>query len=57
MNQLFPAFNAEEAYVVTGLDTADVGDLADRLRHIVAHLEATSVDRQVALHDTQGNRP
>ena len=55
MNQLFPAFNAEEGFVVTGLDAADVGDLADRLRHIVGHLEASSVDRQAALRATESN--
>jgi DNA-binding MarR family transcriptional regulator len=55
MNQLFPAFNAEEGFVVTGLDDAAVGDLADRLRHIVAHLEASSVDRQAALRATESN--
>jgi DNA-binding MarR family transcriptional regulator len=49
MERLFPAFNAEEAFVVTGLKSHEVADLADQLRHIVSHLEASSTDRQVAL--------
>ena len=49
MEHLFPAFNAEEAYVVTGLREHEVADLADQLRHIVGHLESSSLERQQAL--------
>jgi DNA-binding MarR family transcriptional regulator len=51
MNQLFPAFNAEEAFVVTGLGEAEVAGLADRLRHIVTHLEAGSAGRQTVVRE------
>lgn len=46
MEQLFPAYNAEEAFVVDGLPQASVAGLGDGLRHVVGHLEAASADRQ-----------
>jgi DNA-binding MarR family transcriptional regulator len=49
METLFPAFNAEEAFVVDGLEPTTVTDLADGLRHIVGHLEASSIERQATL--------
>src|SRR5439155_16641268 len=45
MRTLFPAFNAEETFVLAGLDDARVADLTATLRGIVNHLEANGPAR------------
>ena len=46
MQQLYPAFNAEEAYVTESLGVADVKALGGSLHSIIEHLEATTADRR-----------
>lgn len=50
MEKLFPAFNAEEQFVVEALDDAEAVHLADTLRRIVAHLEEHGEERRETLH-------
>jgi len=49
MRRLFPAFNAEEAFVTARLSSADSLQLADLLRRIVAQLEETGEQRRLEL--------
>jgi len=49
MERLFPAFNAEEQFVVEALDDAEAVHLADTLRRIVAHLEEHGEERRESL--------
>ena len=46
MAELFPAFNQEEQFVVTGLGERRVRDLGNSLRRILTHLETSGRDRQ-----------
>jgi MarR family transcriptional regulator, organic hydroperoxide resistance regulator len=46
MTRLFPAFNAEEAFVARPLNSKQRTGLADSLRAIVSHLESGGIDRQ-----------
>jgi MarR family transcriptional regulator, organic hydroperoxide resistance regulator len=49
MGRLFPAFNAEEAFVTARLSTAEQVQLADLLRRIVAQLEDDGEQRRLDL--------
>jgi MarR family transcriptional regulator, organic hydroperoxide resistance regulator len=49
MHRLFPAFNAEEAFVTDRLNTAQCNQLADGLRQIVAQLEENGEQRRLDL--------
>jgi len=49
MRDLFPAFNAEEAFVVETLDRGQNESLAHALRTIVAHLEDQGEQRRAGL--------
>ena len=49
MRSLFPAFNAEEAFVVERLGKDDNETLARTLRTVVEHLEEAGDDRRAAL--------
>lgn len=49
MGRLFPAFNAEEAFVTAKLSTAECVRLAELLRRIVAHLEDDGEQRRLDL--------
>lgn len=49
MNRLFPAFNAEEAFVTARLGTDECLRLADSLRQIVAQLEDNGEQRRLDL--------
>ncbi|MEU8303590.1 MarR family transcriptional regulator [Actinomadura sp. NPDC048955] len=51
MRQMFPAFNAEEAFVVEGLSGEDNRALARTLRSVVEHLEAEGEERRAALRE------
>ena len=46
MTRLFPAFNAEEAFVAAPLSSKQRAGLAASLRSILAHLESGGIDRQ-----------
>lgn len=50
MDTLFPAFNAEEAFVVETLSGADSRALAQGLRSIIGHLEDKGENRRAELH-------
>lgn len=49
MRELFPAFNAEEAFVVETLSGGQTETLVDALRAIVAHLEEKGEGRRAEL--------
>ncbi|MBT2213394.1 MULTISPECIES: MarR family winged helix-turn-helix transcriptional regulator [Actinomadura] len=49
MRTLFPAFNAEEAFVVERLDGEENRALAQTLRSVVEHLEEEGDERRAAL--------
>lgn len=49
MRRLFPAFNAEEAFVTARLSTPETVQLADLLRRIVAQLEGEGEQRRLDL--------
>ncbi|MFD0169576.1 MarR family winged helix-turn-helix transcriptional regulator [Streptomyces decoyicus] len=49
MEQLFPAFNTEEAFVVSGLSPEECLRLADGLRAIVTQLEEHGEERRLEL--------
>jgi DNA-binding MarR family transcriptional regulator len=49
MARVFPAFNAEEAFVTDDLSSAECLKLADSLRKIVARLEAKGDERREEL--------
>jgi DNA-binding MarR family transcriptional regulator len=49
MHELFPAFNAEEAFVAAALTPEDCRDAADALRRIVAHVETFGEERRLEL--------
>ncbi|MFD0884831.1 MarR family winged helix-turn-helix transcriptional regulator [Streptosporangium algeriense] len=49
MERLFPAFNDEEAFVVTDLDAEEALTLAESLRRIVTHLEEHGEERRAKL--------
>lgn len=49
MDELFPQFNAEEAFVVEGLDQAQNRSLAEVLGTIVEHLESGGDERRTTL--------
>ena len=46
MEELFPAFNDEETFVLGGLADRKAVELASGLRHILTHLEEAGPDRQ-----------
>lgn len=46
MEELFPAFNQEETFVLGGMADRRAAELAAGLRYILNHLEATSGPRQ-----------
>jgi MarR family transcriptional regulator, organic hydroperoxide resistance regulator len=46
MDELFPAFNAEEVFVTERLTTAECGSLADLLRAVITQLEAKGEQRR-----------
>jgi DNA-binding MarR family transcriptional regulator len=46
MQQLYPAFNGEEAFVTQGLDRAEVESLGKTLHQVIEHLEETGPERQ-----------
>ncbi|MFB9908798.1 MarR family winged helix-turn-helix transcriptional regulator [Allokutzneria oryzae] len=46
MTELFPKFNAEEAYVLDGLSPRRVTELNRTLRHVMSHLEETGSARR-----------
>ena len=46
MAELFPAFNAEERFVVGALSARRIQELGSSLRRVLTHLEASSEDRQ-----------
>ncbi|GDY28456.1 MarR family winged helix-turn-helix transcriptional regulator [Gandjariella thermophila] len=50
MHTLFPAFNAEEAFVTDQLSVAECTRLADSLRTIITHLEEQGERRRAELH-------
>lgn len=50
MNDLFPAFNREERFVVEGLGPRRVKELGGSLRRIIAHLEADGPERQAEVY-------
>ncbi|GGO12955.1 MarR family transcriptional regulator [Microbispora hainanensis] len=50
MEKLFPAFNAEEAFVVEDLSREEALTLANTLRRIVTHLEEKGEERRESLH-------
>lgn len=45
MTKLFPAFNAEEAFVLEGLSDRQIKNLAATLRHVVSHMESAQSRR------------
>ena len=49
MEKLFPAFNAEEAFVASPLSSEECLRLADGLRAIVAQLEEHGEERRLEL--------
>jgi DNA-binding MarR family transcriptional regulator len=49
MRRLFPAFNAEEAFVTEGLSTEECRRTADALRRVVLQAETHGEDRRLAL--------
>ena len=51
MAELFPRFNAEEAYALTGLSARRAQDLARSLRHIVRHLEESGEAREAEVRE------
>ncbi|MFB6931315.1 MarR family winged helix-turn-helix transcriptional regulator [Streptomyces chartreusis] len=51
MEQLFPAFNTEEAFVVARLTSEECLALADSLRSVVAQLEELGEERRMELLD------
>jgi DNA-binding MarR family transcriptional regulator len=55
MGRLFPAFNAEEAFVTARLSTDECRALADSLRRIVAQLEDNGDQRRLDL--LEGSSP
>jgi DNA-binding MarR family transcriptional regulator len=57
MQRLFPAFNAEEAFVTSELSGEECHDTADALRRIVAFVEAHGGDRRSRLLDGAAPRP
>ncbi|WP_067815700.1 MarR family winged helix-turn-helix transcriptional regulator [Actinomadura kijaniata] len=50
MRELFPRFNAEEAFVVERLSGVDNERLAGTLRSVIEHLEERGEERRAALH-------
>ncbi len=54
MAELYPRFNAEEAFVVAPLDDAEAQALADLLGRVVAHLDAQGGQRR---SDLRGGHP
>ncbi len=50
MEEIFPAFNAEEAFVVDPLGGEEALHLADTLRRIITHLEEKGEERRESLH-------
>jgi DNA-binding MarR family transcriptional regulator len=57
MQELFPAFNAEEAFVTSELNGAECRDTADALRRIVSHVESHGEDRRARLLNGADPRP
>jgi DNA-binding MarR family transcriptional regulator len=57
MGRLFPAFNAEEAFVTARLSAAECSRLADGLRQIVAQLEDSGEQRRLELLDGAVPKP
>ena len=51
MDEVFPAFNAEEAFVTEGLTDAECRTLADLLRKIVVRTEDKGEERRLELLD------
>jgi DNA-binding MarR family transcriptional regulator len=49
MEELFPRFNTEEAFVASPLETAEALSLADMLRRMVEHLETAGEQRRESL--------
>lgn len=49
MEGLFPAFNAEEVFVLGDMPERRASEMAAGLRHILAHLEESSGPRQAAV--------
>lgn len=46
MEELYPVFNAEEAFVVSALRTSEQRELTEDLRRVVAHVEQDGGERQ-----------
>ncbi|MFE0019428.1 MarR family winged helix-turn-helix transcriptional regulator [Amycolatopsis sp. NPDC059021] len=46
MTELFPRFNAEEKFALTGLSDRRIQDLTRTLRHMVKHIEETGEERE-----------
>jgi DNA-binding MarR family transcriptional regulator len=57
MEELFPAFNAEEAFVAAPLSAEDCVQLADSLRAIVSRLEECGEQRRRELLDGESLAP
>ncbi|MEV0121495.1 MarR family winged helix-turn-helix transcriptional regulator [Streptomyces sp. NPDC050703] len=57
MGEVFPAFNAEEAFVTEGLTDAECRTLADLLRKIVVRTEGQGEERRRALLDGAAPAP
>lgn len=57
MGEVFPAFNAEEAFVTEGLTDAECRTLADLLRKIVVRTEDKGEERRLALLDGAAPAP
>ncbi|WP_405997361.1 MarR family winged helix-turn-helix transcriptional regulator [Streptomyces sp. NBC_00829] len=57
MEELFPAFNTEEAFVVSRLSTEECVQLADGLRAILAQLEERGEERRQELLAESGPLP
>ncbi|MFG3257341.1 MarR family winged helix-turn-helix transcriptional regulator [Streptomyces sp. NPDC048172] len=57
MREVFPAFNAEEAFVTEGLTNRQCRTLADLLRGIVVHTERHGEERRTGLLDGAEPRP
>ncbi|MEV4006284.1 MarR family winged helix-turn-helix transcriptional regulator [Actinomadura sp. NPDC049753] len=51
MREMFPAFNAEEAFVVEGLSGEENRALGGTLRSVVEHLEEAGEERRAALRE------
>lgn len=54
MEELFPMFNAEEAFVTERMSAAECAKLADLLRAIITQLETSGEERRKAFRTTLG---